>query len=134
MSGDIKVVMDTNFLMIPSQFRIDIQGEIQRILDVKYEIFVPDRVLSELRSLEKHGKGRVKEAARLALKLAQGFKVIRIGAQDSDKAILSIVDRDTVVCTSDRELKKAVLSRGGKVIFLKQKRYLDIAGGELGLS
>jgi rRNA-processing protein FCF1 len=126
--------MDTNFLMMPFQFNVDIFAELERLLDVKYELFVPDKVVGELKTLSKKGSLNERKAARVALNLVQDVKKIKAEADDPDEAILSITDRDTVVCTNDKNLKERVIKKGGMAVFLRQKRTLELAGGNVGVS
>ena len=43
----MKIILDTNFLMIPSMFKVDIFSEIERICDFKYELCIVDKTLDE---------------------------------------------------------------------------------------
>jgi rRNA-processing protein FCF1 len=126
--------MDANFLMVPSQFKVDIFGEINRLLDVKYDFFVPDKVLAELKALTKKGGQKEKKMARIGLELAKNMKVLGVKGADTDEAIISMVDKDTVVCTNDKLLREKIRERGGKVIFLRQRKFLELEGGLIGVS
>ena len=65
----IQVILDTNFLMAVSQFRIDIFAEIQRICDFRYKLYIIDKTLDELKGLIEQNKGKDGRAAKLALSL-----------------------------------------------------------------
>ncbi|HDG63902.1 MAG TPA: nucleotide-binding protein, partial [Thermococcus sp.] len=67
------VVPDTNFLLVPGQFGVDIIGELHRILDVKFEILIPNVVLDELEVIERKVKGKDLIAVKMAKKLAEKF-------------------------------------------------------------
>ena len=43
-----KIILDTNFLLIPAQFNVDIFSEIERICDFQYQLCIVDKTLSEL--------------------------------------------------------------------------------------
>ena len=73
------VMPDTNFLLVPGQFGVDIVGELQRILDVNFEIAIPNVVLNELDLIERKVKGRDLMAVRMAKKLAEKFITLEIG-------------------------------------------------------
>ena len=63
-----EVVMDTNFLLLPYQFKIDIFTELDYLIDEPYELVVSSKVRAEL----EHLSGRVGKSgsgARFALKL-----------------------------------------------------------------
>lgn len=58
-SSSIKVILDTNALMVPEQFGVDIFGELLRLGYAHW--IVPASVLGELRSLARNAdKGRDK--------------------------------------------------------------------------
>ncbi len=40
-----KVILDTNFLLIPFKFKIDVFGEIERLVEEPHEILVPSGVI-----------------------------------------------------------------------------------------
>jgi rRNA-processing protein FCF1 len=133
-SASLKVVMDANFLMIPGQFGVNIIGELESILDVKYELIIPNRVREELITLSKKGSLKERKAARIGLELTKNLRVVNVKGETTDDAIITLVDRNTVVCTNDKLLRKKVLEKGGKSIFLRQKKFLVLEGGEVGLS
>src|SRR3989344_4131346 len=99
-----KIILDTNFLMLPSQFKIDIFKEIDRIIDEKYEIFIIDKTKEELEKLIKGGKEKERKAARLALQLIKKFNIKIINAQGDnvDDIIVQLKDKDTIVATMDK--------------------------------
>jgi len=63
------VILDTNALYMPFQFKLNLDSELSRLLGV-YEIIIPTCVLSEARSLEPHEKFG-KPALKLALSKVQ---------------------------------------------------------------
>jgi len=94
-----------------------------RIIDEKYEIFVVDKTLEELEKLIKGNKEKDKKAAKLAKQLIKKNKVKIINTQGKnvDEIIIKIKDKDTIVATQDKELRKKLK---GDVIVLRQKKYL----------
>jgi len=130
----LKVLLDTNFLMIPSQFNVDIFSELDRLLHVSYELFILKGVRSELQTLSVKGDLKTRRAARIGLAISKDLPVIDAIGSDADDEITGAAGKDTIVCTNDSALRKRVLSRGGKAVLLRQKRYLELEGGVLGLS
>jgi len=130
----MKVVLDTNFLMVPGQFKVDILSEISRLLDVNYQLYVPEQVREELRELRRKGGLKERKAAEIALKIAGSMKTLRTSGATADEAISKLLGKGTVVCTNDRRLRELALKKGGKVIFLRQKSHLELEGGEIGVS
>lgn len=127
------VIPDTNFLLIPGQFGVDIISELNRILDVKFEIAVPNIVLDELNVIERKAKGKDLMAVRMAKKLAEMFNVIEIGKfgeKPTDEQIFefAVKNSNVVVCTNDKLLKKKLRERGIPVVYLRQKKILELEG------
>jgi len=123
-----KILIDTNFLLIPAQFKVDIFAEIDRICNFQYEIVILDKTLKELEDIQEKQKGSNREAANLALQLVKA-KDINIMASDTDyvdKAILELVDDDYIVATQDRDLKAKLKEKGVKTITLRQKTHLIV--------
>jgi rRNA-processing protein FCF1 len=120
----VKVLLDTNALMVPEQFGVDIFSEMLRLGYV--ECLVPGPVLRELRHLTTSAdKGFDKLAARVGMGLAERCKVISSG-EDADLALEDLAVRENAaVFTNDKELKKRLISKGITVIYLRQGRYLE---------
>ena len=121
----VTAILDTNALMVPEQFGVDIFGELLRLGYVRW--LVPASVMGELRSLTRSAdKGRDKTAARVALGLASSCTVIGQDAFDADTAIVSLaLETGAAVFTNDKALKKRLFSKGITVIYLRQGRYLE---------
>lgn len=125
-----KIILDTNFLLIPGQFKIDIFTEIRCLVDFQYRFFIIDKTIDELNKIieDKNTKVKDREYAKIGLEL---IKLNKIGKIKSDKkyvddAIVEKADKDSVVATSDKELKKRLKKKGVKIIFLKKKQVLAL--------
>ena len=64
-----KILLDTNFLLIPSQFKVDIFSELERICIFNYKLYVLDKTVDELKYIIEKQKGKHKEAAKIGLQL-----------------------------------------------------------------
>ena len=116
----MKILLDTNFMMIPNQFGVDIFEFLK-----DYEIFTLSTCMDELKNLAKK-KGKDGLAARVAIKLVKekGIKTVKT-KEKGDKAILNYaIEEKCSVGTNDKELIKALKNKGIKIIRLKQKKYL----------
>ncbi|RLF81677.1 nucleotide-binding protein [Thermococci archaeon] len=127
------VVPDTNFLLVPGQFGVDIIGELHRILDVKFEILIPNVVLDELEVIERKVKGKDLIAVKMAKKLAEKFNTIeigRFGEKPIDQQILEFALKtpNVIVCTNDKALKRKLREIGIPVVYLRQKKILELEG------
>jgi len=121
-----EVILDTNFLMAVSQFKVDIFSELKRICDFPYELFIIDKTINELESIIEEQKGKHKAAAKLALAIIKNKKIKKIKTKEGtvDGLILGIADKDTVVATQDMELKRKLRKKRVSLIVLRQKKYL----------
>mgnify|MGYP001117759360 CR=1 FL=1 len=124
-ANSVKVIIDTNGLMVAEQFGVDIFGELMRLGYIEW--LVPAPVIGELRSLaEGADKGRDKTAARVALGLAECCKVVGIDNCPADQAISDLAEKEgAAVFTNDKALKKRLFTKGITVIYLRQGRYLE---------
>jgi len=127
------VIPDTNFLLVPGQFGVDIIGELNRVLDVKFRIAVPDVVLQELEVIERKSRGRDLLAVRMAKKLAERFETVeigRFGERPIDDQIFdfAVENERVIVCTNDKGLKRRLRERGVPVVYLRSKKILELEG------
>ena len=124
-----KVILDTNFLLIPVQFNVDIFSEIQRIFEGSYQVCVLDKTVAELKEIIDKQKGKSREAAKIALQLlkAKKVKALRTKADKDVDALLVELSKnsDVVVATQDAALRKKLKS---SKIILRQKKYLMLKG------
>ncbi|MBI3050984.1 nucleotide-binding protein [Candidatus Woesearchaeota archaeon] len=128
----ITVLLDTNFLLIPGQFRVDIFSEIERVCGFAYELAVLDLTIGELKGIALHQKGRDKEAALLALRLLDAKKVRvidtkNISFKNVDQIILNYAGRGAIAATQDRALQSALRRKGVRLLVLRQKKYLMLS-------
>ncbi len=123
-----KVILDTNFLMIPLQFRVDIFSELNRICHFNYKLLVYWQTIEELKNVMQKQAGKNKKAAQFALKLIKlkNIEIIESEQKDVDSLILENLDKDTVVATQDIILKKEVLEKGSSVVILRKKKHLQL--------
>lgn len=110
------VVLDANALLMPFQFRVNIDIELKRLLG-EMPIFVPSSVLGEL-------SGLADKSAKAALSLARRYQIVETELRGDD-AVLSIAEqRSAAVLTNDRELIRRLRERGIPVVRLRGERYL----------
>ena len=124
METSYRVVLDTNFILIPFQFGVDIKAELDRILDFKYELCTTSSVLRELMSISKE-KSKNGRAAVASLEMAKDLTLIP-GNGNADDALLALASKDTIICTNDKILKEKIKRKGAPLIYLRQKKYLQL--------
>ena len=122
-----KIILDTNFLMIPLQFRVDIFSEFNRICDFNYELCIFEQSINELKNIMEKQSGKNKKAAQFALKLIKlkNIQIIKSIQEDVDSLILKNLNKDTVIATQDMNLKRELFKKGSSLIILRQKKYLE---------
>lgn len=120
------VILDTNFLLIPIQFGVDIFSEMERVCLFKYRLCIVDKTLDELKQISLQGKTLDKKAAKVALQLIskRGIDVVAGEGSKADDIIVSLCDEDTIVGTNDRGLKRRVHAQGSQVLSLRQEKFL----------
>jgi len=105
--SNVNVYIDTNFIVYCMQNKIDYINELKRIIERKFEIFVPDGVVHELKKISQNGKTKDKVAAKIALREVEKFnKGFSDGYVDNVLLDLALKTKPSAVCTNDKDLKK----------------------------
>jgi len=125
-----KVLLDTNFLLVPIRFGVDIFAEAERALNQLVELTVTSGVLREVESLKEEAGPKFQRELDFALTLASRCAVIwdepREGETVDDSLIRLASETNYVVATTDSELRRRLRDRGLKVLYMRQKRYLAV--------
>ncbi len=123
----VKVLFDSNALMIPSRFRVDVFEELGKIIGA-YEPLILTEALHELSGLSL-GHGRDGSAARFALTLAGRCHEVPSGysrGSVDEKILWYAREHGCMVVTNDRGLRDILLSAGVPVITLMHKKKLGL--------
>ncbi|CCJ36342.1 hypothetical protein BN140_1419 [Methanoculleus bourgensis MS2] len=129
-SGRVRVLLDTNALLMPVQFGIDLYGELLGLFG-DFELVTLEEVVGELSGLARGG-GRDAVAARVGLALARRSTIVPSGssAESVDERVLEYARREgCVVVTNDRELRNALLREGTSVVSMRKQKTLDLMRG-----
>jgi rRNA-processing protein FCF1 len=128
----IKVVLDANFFFVSSQFNVDVFEELANLLNRRFEAVLLSSTQKELQGLAESTSPKQRKQAQLALKLAEKCNVVSVekGLMDTyDDVIVRVAaEWKSPVATNDRELRKRLRKVGVPVIFLRQKRRLEMEG------
>lgn len=128
-SDRVKVILDTNALMIPAQFGVDLFEGLRELLG-GYEALVPAEVVYELRGLSQ-GRGNNAAAARFGLTITARCTVLPPNEDEvpvDDKVIRTAEMFNAVVMTNDKKLKDRLLSLRIPVVVLRSRRRLELIG------
>ena len=118
------VILDTNFLLIPVQFKVDIFSEIPNILEDEVEFVVPDKVIEELKRLrESKGKDSIAASVALTLLKKRKIRVVKI-SWPVDRSLLEF--DNVIVATNDKVLRRRLKAKGIRTIYLRSKKYLEV--------
>lgn len=129
-----KIILDTNFLLIPVVFRVDIFEEIERICFFPYELCVVEGTIKELENLVNTQKQNDRMAARVALSLIESKKITKLsmeGVYGVDKALINWGSKGAIIATQDKDLKRELKFLGVGRIVLRNKKHLILEGETL---
>ncbi|MFH1391791.1 MAG: PIN domain-containing protein [Candidatus Diapherotrites archaeon] len=126
MESRSKVVLDTNMLLNIARFNIDVFQETKKMLG-NIEFLVPKQVMQELDKLAEQGQTLKKEVniAKMAIE-NNNVKIIEIEARDADEALKKMAS-ESIIATNDKELKDSVREMNGRVLYLRQRKFLEMA-------
>ena len=115
--------------MIPFQFNIDIIDELEKALP-SYKLTTTQFVIDELKGLKKNDKSKIRVYATLAIKLINSYpiEIKNIPLKKNESVDDGLLRISKVLATNDIELKKRAKNKGLVVVFLRQKRYINIDG------
>lgn len=126
-----KIILDTNFLLIPFTLKVDIFEEIRRIIHDQYHISIIDKTLDELKDIMENQTGKNKQAAKFALAIiAKKRPHMIITGKNNNNVDMEIINllknHDYIIATQDKELKALLKKLNKKIIVLRQKTHLAI--------
>ena len=128
----IKVVLDSNFLFIPSQFHVDIFKELENRLNRRFDPVLLSPTRMELLKMAEKGSPKMRQQALLALKLAEKccFVNVKQSYKETHDDVIVRVAKDwrCPVATNDKELRKRLRIISVPVIYLRQKSHLEVEG------
>jgi len=129
----LRIILDSNALFVPLQFKIDIFEELKTLLNKKFELVLLQPIRRELEKLAEKGSPKMRKNASYALKIAEKCKLIEIDEQIADSSPDDVIfqvahEWKSTVFTNDRELRKRLRNINVPVIYVRQKSHLEIDG------
>ena len=125
-----RILVDTNFLLIPVRFKVDIfTGSSDAVNDLT-EFYVSSMVLDEIQRLKEKAKPSFVKELSLAETFAGQCTLIEDPSDgEVDDSLVSLASREGMVLgTIDSELRQKARAAGVKVIYLRQRNYLVLDG------
>ncbi len=137
------IVIDSNFILLPYQFRVDYLNEIYLNLEGKTRFFIFKQVLDELEAKKRrtHITGKFRRQFKSGMSyLEKNEKVYPLYFIDEIKKANETTDdfllrrcidfktdyKRVYIATNDAELRKKASRAKINLIFLRQKKYLSI--------
>jgi rRNA-processing protein FCF1 len=128
----LKVILDSNALFVPLQFKIDVFNDLKRLLNRSFVLILLSPVKRELEALAQKDSPKMRKNASYALKLAEKCKYVEVDVPAStltDDVIVKIANEwKAAVFTNDRQLRERLRDISVPVIYVRQKSRLDIDG------
>lgn len=122
-----KILIDTNFFLVPFQVGVNILSEFERVMTEPFQLMTISPVKKELENLAENGKGDDKISARLGLELARNVTVVGAQGQGDDAIVdFASTTKDIIVATNDSRLRKRLKGKGVKTIFVRNKSTLEV--------
>jgi len=124
----LRVILDSNFLITPAEYHIDILQEIPRILGRSVRPVVPSEVYKEIERISLRSGRR----DSLALTLIKKCKVLDMKKSEDEKVDDAIVrlaqEWKSPVATNDQVLRRRLRSLGIPVLSMRGKKRLELHG------
>ncbi|PIU58770.1 hypothetical protein COS86_07765 [Candidatus Bathyarchaeota archaeon CG07_land_8_20_14_0_80_47_9] len=128
----LKVILDSNALFVPLQFKIDIFEELGKLLNAKFEPVLLSPVRQEIERLATEASPQVKRNASYALKLVEKCRLVEMEEEPGvlpDDVIVEMARKwGCPVFTNDRQLRKRLRDINVPVIYVRQKSRLEVDG------
>lgn len=128
----LKIIVDSNFLMIPPQFHLDIFSELKRALNRNIKVIIISPVYDELKKISLIDIPKYRKQAELTLKLIESFEIMNV-KPDKDETVDDLIVRlakewNCPVATNDRKLRQKLRDINVPIIYLRQRTHLEVEG------
>jgi len=128
----LKVILDSNALFVPLQFKIDIFEELKTLLNTKFELVLLSPIRKELEIIAEKGSPKMRKWTSYALKLVEKCVFLEVEkkiADSPDDAIVEVARKwNWPVFTNDGELRRRLRDISVPVIYVRKKSRLEIDG------
>lgn len=137
------VIIDSNFILLPFQFKIDYFLEIRQIIEGKLKFVIFQQILNELKAKKRKQQKATKfnrflQSGLLYLERSNEKYQIEILEEIKNEyettddfllkkaVVLKREGSNVYLATNDSELRKKAHSQKINIIFLRQKKYLTM--------
>jgi rRNA-processing protein FCF1 len=124
----VNILLDTNFLLLSFQFKIDLRTEFNKLIDKKYNLILLEEVYEELMAINKKVRGRKKQETQAAIIYYKSKEKINDFEKKENESVDDFLIRiakehDYIVATNDKRLKRRLKNQGINFIYLRQKSH-----------
>jgi rRNA-processing protein FCF1 len=128
----LKVILDSNALFVPLEFKLDIFVEVEHLLNRNVDYVLLSPVKRELELLATKDSPKIRREAVYALKVAEKCKYVAVDEGEklsTDDVIIKVAKAwNSPVFTNDRQLRRKLRDISVPVIYVRQKSRLEIDG------
>ena len=128
----LKVIVDSNALFVPLEFKLDIFVEVRRLLNRNVDFILLSPVKHELELLAAKDSPKIRREAFYALKMGEKCRYVAVNEDEklsTDDAIVKVAKAwNAPVFTNDSQLRRKLRDISVPVIYVRQKSRLDIDG------
>lgn len=127
----LPIFIDTNFLMALGAMKgFNLSYELERIFPEKHELIILTPIFNELTTLSVKSKPKVQQQAKLALRFVEIKCQIlkpKYRHRYPDFVLLHYCEKYSgVLATNDKQLKQLAKKRGLQILYIRDKRYLEL--------
>lgn len=120
----MKVIIDTNGLMLPAQWGVDIFDELSAMGYNEY--VVPSAVSDELNALSGKVRGSDRAALAVAKEMLKKCEIVKAPGFADDVIMGLALELKAPVLTNDAQLRSRLKRDGVRTIFLRGRQKLEI--------
>ena len=129
----VTVVLDTNFIVMPAQFGMDIFTETQNTLERSVNFVILTSVISEIETLAEKSSKTEKRWFRIAMDFVERCQIIdyqpsKSGLTVDEQLLEYLSETGYILATNDRKLKYSARKMGISVLMLRGKKRLMLEG------
>ena len=128
----LSIILDTNFIVIPADYGVDIFSEAETILERRIEFVLLQSVVKEIEEKASRTKARQRKF-RVAKDLFDRCNIIEVSESLAslpvdDQLLEYTIKMKGVLATNDKELRRRAREKGVPVLYLRGKKRLILEG------
>ncbi len=131
-SEGLKVILDSNALFVPIEFKIDIFSEVKHLLNRNVDFILLSPVKRELELLASKESPKIRKQTAYALKFAEKCEYVAVESHErvpTDEAIIKVAKAWNPLCLPmTANYGRRLRDISVPVIYVRQKSRLEIDG------